>query len=149
VIASIRVGKLILPWSFRAYVNHKYCKEDDFEKSTEQAAQMIKEFKPPYNGKVIVAVDCSLCVKRVIEAVVEEGYQLVGWVSYDRRLEDGRYAREFPSGTVAKLKGLKVPVQIVQMYTESTDTTLWLLLTWISVLCKLEEELENAGGQKS
>lgn len=66
----------------------------------------------------MVAVDSSLCVKWVIQATVKKGSELVGWVPCDRRLEDGRYAREVPSGTVAKLRGVNIPVQLVQMYIE-------------------------------
>ena len=64
---------------------------------------------------MVVAVDSSLCTAGVIEAAVGKGYDLVGWVRRDRRLEDGRYAREVPSGTVAQLKGMEILVKIVQM----------------------------------
>jgi len=73
---------------------------------------------------VVVAVDGSLCVKGVIEAAVEEGFQLVGRIRKDRRLEDGRYAREVDSGTVARLKGLDRPVQIVHRRMEGKRETL-------------------------
>lgn len=111
----LQIGELALPWEWRAYVNRDRCAEEDFRKSTAQAIALIETFDPPRPGQVVVAVDSSLCTVEVIEAAVREGYDLVGWVRRDRRLEDGRSAREVPSGTVARLKGLEVPVKIVQM----------------------------------
>jgi len=123
VLAVLRVGELALPWDWRAYVNRDRCKEADFQKSTEQAVEMLKEFRPPALGEVVVVTDSCFCVEPVIRAVVEQGYSLVGWVRNDRRLEDGRYAREVPSGTVACLRGLPLPVKIVQMYREGRHYT--------------------------
>lgn len=53
----------------------------DSEKSTQQAAEMIEEFKLSFSfdPKVVVAVDGGLCVKRVI-AADEVGFELVGRV---------------------------------------------------------------------
>lgn len=54
----------------------------DSEKSTQQAAEMIEEFKLSFSfdPKVVVAVDGGLCVKRVIAAADEVGFELVGRV---------------------------------------------------------------------
>lgn len=90
VLAVLRVGELALPWAWRAYVNKDRCKEADFQKSTEQAVEMIKEFRPPAPGEVVVVTDSCFCVEPVIRAVVEQGYSLVGWVRNDRRLEEGK-----------------------------------------------------------
>lgn len=70
-----------------------------------------------------MAGDSCFCVEPVIRAVVERGYSMVGWVRNDRRLEDGHYAREVPSGTVACLRGLEILVKIVQMYREGRHYT--------------------------
>jgi hypothetical protein len=115
ILLVLRVGELALPWDWRAYVNRERCLEADFQKSTEQAVELIRAFRPPRAGEVVVAVDSSLCVAAVIEATVEEGYTLVGWVRRNRRLEDGRSAREVPSGTVACLRGMDLPVKIVHL----------------------------------
>jgi len=133
VISSLKVGKLLLPWDFRTYVNKEKCKEDDFAKSTQQAAEMIREFNRsfPLDCNVVVAVDGGLCVKRVIEAADQAGFDLVGRVRRDRRLQDNRNLSKVNSGTVGKLKGINVPVQVVGRYMEgrreiliSTDTTI-------------------------
>jgi len=138
IIASIKVGELLLPWDFRVYVNEEKCKEADFQKSTEQAADMVHQFKSSFpfpedsDPNVVVGVDGGLCVKRVLEASMAEGFDLVGKLRVDRKLEDGRYARDVESGTVARLKGMEEnrPVQIVKTYDDegnldliaSTDT---------------------------
>jgi SRSO17 transposase len=120
VISSLKVGELLLPWDFRVYVNKEKCKEADFKKSTQQAAEMIREFKSsfPLDCEVVVAVDGGLCVKRVIEAADEVGFALVGRVRKDRKLADERIVSEVNSGTVAKLKGIDIPVQVVDRYME-------------------------------
>ena len=133
VISSLKVGELLLPWDFRTYVNKEDCEEEDFKKSTQQAAEMIREFKRffPLDPKVVVAVDGGLCVKRVIEAADASNFELVGRVRKDRKLTDERSVSEVNSGTVAKLKGLDIPVQVVGRYMEgqrevliSTNTTI-------------------------
>ncbi|PTD94389.1 hypothetical protein C9439_02795, partial [archaeon SCG-AAA382B04] len=120
-------------WDFRTYVNKENCKEADFKKSTQQAAEMIEEFKSsfPLDCEVVVAVDGGLCVKRVIEAANEAGFDLVGRIRKDRKLTDDRIVSEVKSGTVGKLKGLDIPVQIVGRHMEgqreiliSTNTTI-------------------------
>ncbi len=120
MISSLKVGELLLPWDFRTYVNKGNCKEDDFAKPTQQAAEMIGEFKRsfPLDCKVVVAVDGGLCVKPVIEAADEAGFDLVGRIRKDRKLTDERSVSEVNSGTVAKLKGVDIPVQVVGRYME-------------------------------
>lgn len=119
VIASVKVGKLILPWDFRTYLNKRKCKETDFKKSTQQAMNMIRKFKLPMGCDVVVAVDGALCTKEMIKTTYMEGYHLVGRIRIDRKVKDGQYARNLPSGTVAKLKGMDIPVQVVQSYREA------------------------------
>jgi len=125
VLLVLRVGELALPWDWRAYVNKERCQEADFQKSTEQAVEMIKGFRPPSPGEVVVVADSCFCVEPVIRAVVGggRGYSMMDWVRNDRRLEDGRYAREVSSGTGACLRGLEIPVKIVQMYREGRHYT--------------------------
>jgi hypothetical protein len=120
VISSLKVGELLLPWDFRVYVNKSDCKEDDFEKSTQQAAEMIREFKRsfPLDCSVVVAVDGGLCVKRVIEAADEAGFELVGRVRKDRKFTDERSVSDVNSGAIGKLKGIDIPVQVVGRYME-------------------------------
>jgi hypothetical protein len=72
------------------YVNKDRCQEADFQKSTEQAVEMIKEFRPPALGEIVVVTDSCFCVEPVIRAVVERGYSMVGLVRNDRREERGR-----------------------------------------------------------
>jgi len=133
VIASLKVGELLLPWDFRVYVNKENSKEADFKKSTQQAADMIREFKRsfPLDCNVVVAVDGGLCVKRVIKAAEESDFELVGRVRKDRRLQDERVVSKIKSGTTGKLKGLDIPLQVVGRYMEgqreiliSTNTTI-------------------------
>jgi len=120
VISSLKVGELLLPWDFRVYVNKEKGKEADFKKSTQQAADMIRGFKRsfPLDCNVVVAVDGGLCVKRVIKATEESDFELVGRVRKDRKFADDRNLSEVKSGSVGKLKGNDISVQVVGRYME-------------------------------
>lgn len=117
LISAIGVGEIVAPWDWRTYVNKRFVKEEDLCKQTELAAELIRAFEPPYGGKakVVVVVDCSLLEELVIEAVLERGFGLVSYVRENRRLADGRYAREASTGEVACLNGMEIPLQIVHM----------------------------------
>ncbi|MFQ5795501.1 MAG: transposase [Candidatus Bipolaricaulia bacterium] len=115
VISAVGVGEIIAPWDWRTYVNERFVKAEDFHKQTELTAELIRSFEPPYGGKrqVVVVIDCSLLDESVIEAVDERGFGLVSYVVENRRLKDGRYARQAATGEVVQLNGMARPVQIV------------------------------------
>jgi hypothetical protein len=47
VFAAVRVGSLTVPWDWRAYVNERFSEEEDFQKRTELAGELIRAFVPP------------------------------------------------------------------------------------------------------
>ena len=112
VFAAVRVGSLTVPWDWRCYVNERFLEEEDFRKRTELACELIRSFEPPLGSRVIVLVDSTYCCKPVIETSLARGFTLIGWVKKDRLLSDGRRAFDVPEGTVAHLRGLKIPVVI-------------------------------------
>ena len=113
VFAAVRVGSLVVPWDWHCYVNERFLEEEDFQKRTELACELIRSFEPPVRGRVIVLVDSVYCCAAVIEAVQARGFTLIGLVKKNRLLADGRRAWEVAEETVAPLQGLEIPVRIV------------------------------------
>ena len=66
VFAAVRVGSFMAPWDWRCYVNERFSKEEDFRRRTELAAELIRSFVPPLEGRVIVLVDSTYCCSPVI-----------------------------------------------------------------------------------
>jgi len=113
VFAAVRVGSLTVPWDWCCYVNERFLEEETFRKRTELAAERIRTFKPPWEGRVIVRVDSTYCCAAVLEAARERGFPLVGWVRKNRLLRDGRRAWDVLEETIAYLQGLEIPVRVV------------------------------------
>lgn len=132
VISAVGVGEIIAPWDWRSYVNQRFVAEADFHKQTELTADLIRSFEPPYAGKVVVVTDCSLVAEPVIEAANERGFGLVSYVRENRRLADGRYAREVPTGEVVQLRGMEVELQVVHMVGGGRHYTVVTPLTELS-----------------
>ncbi|MFQ5795187.1 MAG: transposase [Candidatus Bipolaricaulia bacterium] len=136
VIAAVGVGvgEIVAPWDWRNYVNKRFVKEEDFRKQTELTAGLIRAFQPPYGGKVVVVVDCSLLAEPVIEAAMGCGYGLVSYVRENRRLADGRYARAAATGEGACLNGMEIPLQIVHMVRGGRHYTVVTTLTELGAM---------------
>ncbi len=113
VFAAVRVGSLVVPWDWRGYVNERFVEEEDFQKRTELACELIRSFEPPVPGRVIVLADSVYCCTEVIRAAHRRGFTVVGLLKKNRRLADGRRAWDVPEETVAFLQGLEIPVRIV------------------------------------
>jgi len=113
VCAAVRVGSFTAPWDWRCYVNECFLAEEDFRKRTELAAELLRGFVPPLEGKVIVLADSTFCCAPVIRAAHERSFAVVGWVKKNRRLADGRRAWDVPEETIAGLEGLEIPVKII------------------------------------
>jgi len=112
VFAALRVGSFTAPWDWRCYVNERFL-EEDFQKRTEMAAELIHSFEPPPASRVIVLVDSTYCCSPVILAAHKRGFSVVGWVKKNRLLSDGRRAWDVPEETVAYLQGLEIPVKVL------------------------------------
>ena len=78
VFAVVRVGWLTVPWDWRCYVNERFSEEEDFQRRTELAAELIRSFAPPWESRVVVLVDSAYCCASVIRAAQERGFPVVG-----------------------------------------------------------------------
>lgn len=102
-----------MPWDFRVYVNKEKCKEKTLSSPpSKQGDDRRIQTSIPLDCKVVVAVDGGLCVKRVIRAVDESNFDLVGRVRKGRKFNDERNLSEVKSCTVGKLKGLDIPSKL-------------------------------------
>jgi len=113
VFAAVRVGSLVAPWDWRSYVNERFTEEEDFQKRTELACELIRSFEPPVPGRVIVLADSVYCCTEVIRAAHRRGFTVVGLLKKNRLTSAGRRAWDVPEETVAFLQGLEIPVVIV------------------------------------
>ena len=113
VFAAVRVGKVTVPWTWRCYVNERFCEAEAFQKRTELAVELIGAFAPPLTSRVVVLVDSAYCSTAVIEAVKARGFTMVGWVRKDRLLADERKAWDVDEETMAPLRGMTQPVKVV------------------------------------
>ena len=113
VFAAVRVGKVTVPWTWRCYVNQRFCEEESFQERTEFAVELVEAFVPPLASPVVVLADSAYCSGAVIEAVTARGFTLVGWVRKDRRLADERKAWNVDKEAMAPLRGMTQPVKVV------------------------------------
>ncbi len=110
VCTAVRVGSLTVPWDWRGYVNERFVEEEDFQKRTELACELIRSFAPP--GRVVVLTDSVYGCAEVIRAAHQRGF-VVGLLKQNRLLADGKRAWEVPEETSASLQGLEIPVKVV------------------------------------
>jgi hypothetical protein len=78
----------VLPYGIRLYVKkaHGPALGLPFRKTTERAAQLIREFQPPAGVKVMVLFDaCCLC-RTVVQACREQGFHFASTLKSNRRL---------------------------------------------------------------
>ncbi len=113
VFAAVRVDSLVLPWDWRGYVNERFSEEEDFQKRTELACELIRSFAPPWGSQVIVLVDSAYGCASVIREARKRSFGVVGWVRKNRLLDDGRRAWDVAEETIAHLQGLEIPVVLV------------------------------------
>jgi len=113
VFAAVRVGSLTVPWDWRSYVNERFTEEEDFQKRTELACELIRSFEPPVPGRVIVLADSVYCCAAVIQAAHQRGFTVVGLLKKNRLTSAGQRAWDVLEETIASLQGLEIPVVIV------------------------------------
>jgi hypothetical protein len=70
-------------------VNERFTEEEDFQKRTELACELIRSFAPPVPGRVLV--DSVYCCAEVIRVAHWRGFPVVGlWKKNRRRAEEVR-----------------------------------------------------------
>jgi hypothetical protein len=92
----------VLPYGIRLYVKKADCAAlaCPFRKTTELAAQLIREFTPPAGVKVIVLFDAYYLCRTVVQACREQHFPLASTLKSNRtlykqgwKLHAGRYGR--------------------------------------------------------
>jgi hypothetical protein len=92
----------VIPWGIRLYVKKEQCAPlgVPFQKTTELAAQLIREFKAPSSVKVVVLFDAYYLCPTVVKACRQQCFPFASTLKTNRRLfkqgwklEAGRYGR--------------------------------------------------------
>jgi hypothetical protein len=92
----------VIPWGIRLYVKPEYCTElgRPFYKTTELAAQLIREFQPPVGLKVMVLFDAYYLCHAVVQACREKHFHFTSTLKSNRslfkrgwKLQAGRYGK--------------------------------------------------------
>ncbi len=92
----------VIPYGIRLYVKQAYCPALGlpFHKTTELAAQLIREFKPPAGIKVVVLFDAYYLCHTVVKACREQRFHFASTLKSNRslfkqgwKLKAGRYGR--------------------------------------------------------
>jgi SRSO17 transposase len=92
----------VIPWGIRLYVKKEQCVGVDvpFRKTTELAAQLIREFQAPAGVKVVVLFDAYYLCRTVVQACREQHFHFASTLKSNRslfkpgwKLKAGRYGR--------------------------------------------------------
>jgi hypothetical protein len=92
----------VIPYGIRLYVKKVHCPALGlpFRKTTEMAAQLIREFQPSAGVKVMVLFDAYYLCRTVVKACREQGFHFASMLKSNRRLckqgwqlKAGRYGR--------------------------------------------------------
>jgi SRSO17 transposase len=78
----------VIPYGIRLYVKKAHCPalELPFRKTTEMAAQLIREFQPPAGVKVMVLFDAYYLCRTVVKACRGQGFPFASTLKSNRRL---------------------------------------------------------------
>jgi SRSO17 transposase len=92
----------VIPWGIRLYVKKEQCAGLDvpFRKTTQLAAQLIRELKAPAGVKVVVLFDAYYLCRTVVQACREQHFHFASTLKSNRslfkpgwKLKAGRYGR--------------------------------------------------------
>ena len=102
VTATLRFGGHSIPFGIRIYIKKEDCRSlgRDFKKTTQLAAELISEFKPPEGVKVRVLFDSYYLCPVVVKACRKKGFRTVSVLKSNRnlfqngrKLKTGKYGR--------------------------------------------------------
>ena len=99
LVATVWFRGFILPWDFFVHAKRGTVPEAEFEKLTEAAARMVREFVAPPNVRVVVLFDSYYLCRTVVRAVCERGWLYVSQAKANRNVfvddsEDERCASD-------------------------------------------------------
>ena len=93
VTALLRFRGHVIPWGIRLYINKKDCQalNRPFKKTTQMAAELIREFIPPAGLRVRVLFDSYYLCPVVVKACRKKGFRFVSTLKSNRNLfKNGR-----------------------------------------------------------
>jgi len=102
VCGTLRFREHVIPWGLRLYVKKEACAAVGvpFHKTTELAAQLIREFRAPAGVKVVVLFDAYYLCQHVVQACREQHFHFASTLKSNRslykpgwKLAAGRYGR--------------------------------------------------------
>jgi Transposase DDE domain len=120
ITATIRFRGHTIPFGVRIYIKKQDCQtlERDFKKTTELAAELISEFKPPEGVKVTVLFDSYYLCPVVVKSCRNSGFHFISTLKSNRnlfkngrKLKVGKYGKSLfrnhkkSSLTIRKSKG--------------------------------------------
>jgi len=129
LISMVWFRGFLLPWDFFVHAKRGTVPAREFEKMTDAAARMIREFLPPANVRVVVLFDSYYLCRSVVRAVRERGRKVrIGQRRYRFVSEDAdmkglgrvRLVYSRPTGRRGKCK-----VFVSNDLAHSGETILW------------------------
>jgi SRSO17 transposase len=102
VCGTLLFREHVIPWAIRLYVKKEACAAVSvpFQKTTELAAQLIREFNAPAGVKVLVLFDAYYLCPTVVKACREQRFHFASTLKSNRnllkpgwKLKAGRYGR--------------------------------------------------------
>lgn len=102
VCGTVLFREHVIPWGIRLYVKQEACAAVGvpFQKTTELAAQLIREFNAPAGVKVVVLFDAYYLCPTVVKACREKRFHFASTLKSNRslfkpgwKLKAGRYGR--------------------------------------------------------
>jgi SRSO17 transposase len=134
VKATICFRGYTIPFGIRLYVKQQDCDklDVDFQKTTQFAAQLIREFKAPKGCKVKVLFDCYYLCPSVVKACREKDFRFVSTLKSNRNLF--KNGRKLKAGIYAKnlFRRIKKTSFSVRKHGRSTTYT-YVNAGWLSV----------------
>jgi len=102
VTAVLRIRGHVIPWGIRLYIKKEDCRllGCDFRKTTQLAADLIEEFRPPEGVTVIVLFDSYYLCPTVVKACRKRQFHFVSTLKSNRNLF--KNGRKLKTGTYSK-----------------------------------------------
>lgn len=134
VEASLYFRGLVIPLGIRLYIKKEVCSslKTLFQKSTQLAAQLIREFVPPEDVKVIVLFDSYFLCRTVLKACRDKGFRFISTLKSNRNIYKNR--QKLKAGKYGHNLFRRSPKQTMQVPKENGIVTYRFVdAGWLSV----------------
>lgn len=115
VTALLRFRGHVIPWGVRLYIKKEDCRalKRPFKKTTQMAAELIREFNPPAGLRVRVLFDSYYLCPVVVKACRKKGFHFVSTLKSNRNLfKNGRKLKVAGYGSRLLRRGKKKTYRI-------------------------------------